>query len=119
MSTDVRVHVTIRRPRAEVASFMFDPTNDTLWTTGVIDVRPLAPARLGVGSKVERTSKFLGRTFAYHYEVVEADGDRTVAMKVEQPFPMQIRYALDESPEGTVASIHATGEAGGFYRLAA
>jgi hypothetical protein len=99
---------------------MFEPSNDTVWTSGVVDVRPLMDGRLRVGSKVERTSRFLGRTFAYEYEVVEADGDRMVAMHVEQPFPMQIRYELADAPGGhTVAVIHAKGEAGGFYRLAA
>jgi hypothetical protein len=123
MSTDVRVAVTIHRPRAVVASFMFDPKNDVAWTTGVIDVRPLSQmveGRLDVGAKVERTSRFLGKTFAYTYEVIEAAADRTVLMRVEQPFPMQIRYELDDAGDGsTVAVIHARGEAGGFYRIAA
>jgi hypothetical protein len=118
MATDVRVEVVVHRPRTEVAAFMFEPSNDTLWTGGVVAVRPLTQGRLTAGSKVERTSKFMGRQFAYQYEVVEAKGDELVAMKVEKPFPMQIRYELDESPEGTVARIHATGDAGGFYRIA-
>jgi hypothetical protein len=121
MSTDVRVEVTILRSRAQVAAFMFDPTNDAIWTTGVVDVRPLTGGRLRVGSKVERTSKFLGRQFAYQYEVVEADDDRLVAMRVEQPFPMVIRYELADDSGGasTRATIHARGDAGGFYRIAA
>jgi hypothetical protein len=119
MSTDVRAQVTIRRPRSEVAAFMFDPTNDEVWTTGVIGVRPLTPGRLHRGSKVERTSQFLGRRFAYQYEVVDADEDRLVAMRVEQPFPMQIRYELEDAGEGTVVAIHARGDAGGFYKIAA
>jgi hypothetical protein len=98
-----------------------DPANDAIWTTGVVDVRPHGEGRLRVGSKVERTSKFLGRQFAYQYDVVEADGDRLVAMRVQQPFPMVIRYELADDPEGTGtrAVIHARGEAGGFYRVAA
>jgi hypothetical protein len=119
MGTDVRVEVTIARPRRDVAAFMFDPANDTIWTTGVVDVRPLTPGRLHEGSKVERTSKFLGRRFAYQYEVVEAAEDRLVVMRVEQPFPMQIRYELEDAGEGTRAVIHARGDAGGFYEIAA
>jgi hypothetical protein len=119
MSTDVRVEVTIARSPSDVAAFMFDPANDTVWTTGVIDVKPLTPGRLHAGSKVERTSKFLGRRFGYQYEVVEADGDRLVAMRVEQPFPMQIRYELDAAEDGTRVAIHARGDAGGFYKMAA
>jgi hypothetical protein len=121
MTTDVRVEVMIQRSLADVAAFMFVPANDTVWTTGIVDVRPLAEGRLRLGSRVERTSKFLGRQFAYEYEVVESEGDRLVAMRVAQPFPMVIRYELEDAPggAGTRATIHALGEAGGFYRLAA
>lgn len=118
MSTDVRVEVLIRRARPEVATFMFEPRNDGAWTTGVVRVTPLTEGRLRAGSKVERTAKFLGREFSYLYEVVAAESDRFVEMRVEQPFPMQIRYELQETPEGTLASIHATGDARGFFRLA-
>jgi hypothetical protein len=98
---------------------MFDPQNDAIWTTGIVDVRPLTDGRLRTGSKVERTSKFLARQFVYQYEIVDADSDRFVVMRVDEPFPMQIRYELEDSPDGTIARIHAKGDAGGFYRLAA
>ena len=51
--------------------------------------------------------------------MVAADGDASVEMRVEEPFPLAIRYQLDETPDGTLARIHARGDAGGFYRLAA
>lgn len=41
-----------------------------------------------------------------------------VEMKVEKPFPMNVRYELEDSPRGTVARIRAAGEAGGFFRMA-
>jgi hypothetical protein len=31
---------------------------------------------------------------------------------------MRIRYQLDDAPEGTVARIHAQGDAKGFFRIA-
>jgi hypothetical protein len=41
-------------------------------------------------------------------------------MRVEEPFPMQIRYELADAPGGgTIAVIHAKGDASGFYRFAA
>jgi hypothetical protein len=118
MSTDVQVEVVIRRSPAEVAAFMFDPQNDPSWTGGVVEVKPERAGRLQPGSKVERLSEFLGRRFAYRYDVVDMAEDRFVEMVVEQPFPMQIRYQLDPVPEGTRASIRARGDASGFYRLA-
>src|SRR5258708_302202 len=50
MATDVRVELPIARTRADVAAYMFDPTNDAAWTSGVIAVNPLTPGRLHVGS---------------------------------------------------------------------
>ena len=119
MSTDVRVEIVIDKPRAAVAAFMFDPANDARWTSGVIAVNPLAPGRLTPGSRVERTVRFLGRRFSYLYEVIDARGDEFVELQVNDPFPMRVRYQLDDEGARTRASIRAQGEAGGFYKLAA
>lgn len=121
MATDVRCTIEIPRPRVEVAAYMFDPRNDARWTTGVVACRPLTDGPLRPGSRVERVTRFLGRRFAYTYEVTDADpdGDRFVELRVTEPFPMQIRYELDDAPDGTRAAIHARGDATGFYRLAA
>lgn len=117
--TDVRVEVLIHRPRAAVASYMFDPANDAAWTTGVVEANPRQPGRLRPGSRVERIVSFLGRRFGYEYEVVAAEDDRLVEMHVARPFPMQVRYVLEDAPEGTLAAIEAKGDAGGFFRFAA
>ena len=118
MPIDVTSEVVIHRPRAEVAAFMFDPKNEAIWTTGVVESRPLTDGPLRTGSKVERVSKFLGRQFGYLYEVVDADADHFVEIRVEKPFPMQIRYQLDDVDGGTRASIRCQGEATGFFRVA-
>jgi Polyketide cyclase / dehydrase and lipid transport len=118
MSIDVQTEIQIRRPRAEVAAYMFDPRNDLAWTKGIVDCRPLTDGPLRVGSRVERTAAFLGRRFTYQYEVVAADGERFVEMVVERPFPMNVRYELDDAPDGTVARIRARGDARGFFRVA-
>lgn len=117
MATDVRVEVRIPRARAAVAAYMFEPSNDATWTSGVIEVNPLTPGRLRIGSRVERTVKFLGKRFSYTYEVVDARDDSFVEMSVTQPFPMHVRYELDcVDASSTNAVIHARGDASGFYR---
>jgi Polyketide cyclase / dehydrase and lipid transport len=118
MSVDVTSEVLVRRPRADVAAFMFDPRNDAAWTSGVVASRPLTEGRLRPGSRVKRTTRFLGREFNYVYYVVEADDDRFVEIRVDKPFPMQVRYELEDVPDGTTARIRARGDAGGFFRLA-
>jgi hypothetical protein len=118
MSVDVTCEVEIGRPRSEVAAFMFDPRNDAKWTSGVVACEPLTPGRLRAGSRVRRTAKFLGRRFDYEYEAVAADDDRSVELRVRDPFPMQISYQLDDIHGGTRARIRARGDAGLFFRLA-
>ena len=117
MPTDVQVEVSIRRPPGEIRAIMFDPRRDAEWTTGVEASRPLTDGPLHAGSLVERDVKFAGRRFTYRYEVVTTD-ERTLELRVARPFPMQVTYRLDDAPDGTRVSIHARGDAGGFFKLA-
>ena len=115
MGVDVRPEVLVRRPRAKVAAFMFDPANDLRWTGGITSSRPAQPGPLVAGAKVERTARFLGRTFTYGYVVTEHQPGRLVQLKVDRPFPMLVRYELDDAPGGTRVAIHATGTPGRFF----
>lgn len=116
---DVTLEVVVRRPRADVAAYMFDPRFDTEWTTGIVDSRPQQEGRLAEGDKVVRTAKFLDRTFDYEFQVLDTDGDSFVHMKVDRPFPMQIRYELEDRGGETLTRIHTWGAPGGFFKLAA
>jgi hypothetical protein len=95
---------------------MFDPANDMRWTGGITASRPSRPGPLAHGTTVERTARFLGRSFTYGYEVTAAEPGRMVQLRVERPFPMLIRYELaDAGPGTTVAAIRATGSPGRFF----
>jgi hypothetical protein len=118
MAVDVRPVVLIHRPRGDVAAFMFDPSNDLRWTGGITSSRPAQQGPLVQGATVARTAKFLGRTFDYGYVVTHHDPDRLVELKVDRPFPMLVRYELEDAPDGTLVAISATGEPGRFFRWA-
>jgi hypothetical protein len=116
VSVDVRPEVRIRRPRCEVAAFMFDPANDLAWTGGITDSRPAQPGPLAEGAVVERTARFLGRSFTYGYVVTAHEPDALVEMTVERPFAMLVRYELRDADDGsTVAAIRASGSPGRFF----
>jgi hypothetical protein len=115
MAVDVRPTIVIRRPRPEVAAFMFDPANDTAWTGGITDSRPMQPGRLAEGSLVERDARFLGRSFTYGYVVTAHEPDALVEMKVDRPFPMRVRYELADHAGGTEVAIHSSGSPGRFF----
>lgn len=118
MSVDVSAEVTIDRSRAEVAAYMFDPANDATWTGGLVDARPFNEGPLVKGSRVERTSKFLGRKFSYLIEVLDAEPDEMVEMHTAQPFEMRVRYELEDKDGGTTARIRCAGGGAGFFKLA-
>lgn len=115
MAVDVRPTTVIRRPREEVARFMFDPANDTRWTGGITASRPAQRGLLTKGSLVERDASFLGRSFTYGYVVTADRPGAMVELKVDRPFPMRVRYELADHPEGTEAAIHAVGSPGRFF----
>ena len=115
MGVDVRPSVLVRRPRTEVAGFMFNPANELQWNGGITSSRPAQDGRLVLGSTVERTARFLGRTFTYGYLVTAYDPDRLVEMTVERPFPMRVRYELSDAGEDTTVTIHAAGAPGRFF----
>jgi Polyketide cyclase / dehydrase and lipid transport len=118
MAVDVRPVVLVRRPRRDVAAFMFDPRNDLRWTGGITASRPAQPGRLVEGATVERTARFLGRRFTYGYVVTRHEPDRLVELKVDRPFPMLVRYELEDAIDGTLVAIHAVGSPGRFFALA-
>jgi hypothetical protein len=118
MGVDVRPVVLVHRRRDEVAAFMFDPANDLRWTGGITASSPAQPGPLVRGASVERTARFLGRTFTYGYVVTEHEPDRLVELKVDRPFPMLVRYELEDAPVGTLVAIHAAGTPGGYFRWA-
>ena len=119
MSVDVRPHVHIRRRRSEVAAFMFDPANDLRWTGGITASRPARPGVLVEGATVERTARFLGRSFTYGYVVTDAEPDTFVELQVDKPFPMLVRYELADDDRdgaaGTLAAIRASGSPGRYF----
>ena len=112
---DVRPTTLVHRPRGEVARFMFDPANDTRWTGGITASRPARPGPLTRGAQVERDARFLGRTFTYGYVVTAHEPDTMVELEVARPFPMHVRYELEDRPDGTLVAIRAQGSPGRFF----
>jgi len=115
MAVDVRPGVLVHRPRGDVAAFMFDPGNDLRWTGGITSSTPAQPGPLVAGATVARTARFLGRTFTYGYVVTQHESDRLVELKVDRPFPMLVRYELEDAADRTQVAIHATGNPGRFF----
>ena len=119
MAIDITADVIIHRPRAEVAAYAMDPANDPLWISGIVEARQVTDGPFGVGTRVARVARFLGRRMAYTPEVREyAPGER-LSMATDKPFDMTITYAFEDAGTGTQATIRVQGQGTGFYGVVA
>ena len=119
MAIDVSTEVAIRRARQEVAAYAMDPENDPAWISGIVEAKMLTEPPFGVGTRVGRLAKFMGRRIEYVLEVVEHVPESLLDMRsVKGPFPMRVTYGFDEADGGTRARIRVRGEASGFFKLA-
>lgn len=120
MSLDETAEIEIERPPEDVATYMFDPANDSTWIGGITEAEPLELMPLGIGSRVRRRASFLGRRIDYVMEIVSMERDRRLAMHaIEAPMPMDVTYEVEPRGRGSVARVRVQGDAGGMYRLAA
>ena len=120
MAVDVTTEIVIARPCEQVAAYAGDPTNAPQWYANITSVRWQTPPPMGVGSRMDFVARFLGRTLAYTYEVVEYDPHGLVMRTARGPFPMETTYTWRPAGDGkTRMTLRNRGEPSGFSRLTA
>lgn len=121
MAVDVVTSIEIDRPRAAVASFAGDPGNATAWYQNIKSVEWETTPTVEVGSRAAFVARFLGRTLAYTYELVEVVAAERLVMRTSQgPFPMTTTYLWEDTPNGgTRMTLRNAGEPTGFSKVAA
>lgn len=98
---DVLTQTVIDRPPNQVAAYAGDPSNAPTWYANIKSVDWRTPPPMGVGSKLAFVARFLGRTLAYTYEVVDVDPGRRLVMRTaEGPFPMETTYTWEPAGAG-------------------
>ena len=117
---DVLTQTVIDRPPNQVAAYAGDPSNAPTWYANIKSVEWKTPPPMGVGSKLAFVARFLGRTLAYTYEVVDVvPGRRLVMRTAEGPFPMETTYTWEPAGAGkTRMTLRNRGEPSGFSRVA-
>jgi uncharacterized protein YndB with AHSA1/START domain len=121
MAVDVITETTIERPCADVAAYAGDPTNAPQWYANITSVRWRTEQPVRVGSRMDFVARFLGRTLAYTYEVVELVPEQRLVMRTAQgPFPMETTYTWQPvTVTRTRMTLRNRGEPAGFGRVAA
>ena len=117
MPIDVTAETTIACPRSDVARFATDPDNDPTWISGIVEAKTVTEPPFGVGTKVARVAKFLGKRMHYTPEVVEYEPESLLAMRTDKPFDMAITYRFEDAGEGTRVVLRIQGEGSGFFKL--
>lgn len=121
MDVDVSTAVTIDRPVAVVADYAADPDRAPEWYANIDSVEWRTPPPCAAGSLLTFHARFLGRSLAYTYEVVElVPRERLVMRTAEGPFPMETTYTwAPEGPDRTRMTLRNRGEPAGFARATA
>ena len=121
MTVDVQTHVDIGRPVGDVSEYATDPSNAPAWYENIRSVEWKTEPPFRVGSKIAFIARFLGRTLAYTYEIIELiPGKRLVMRTAEGPFPMETTYTwVSNESGGTHMSLRNRGEPTGFSKLLA
>jgi hypothetical protein len=117
---DVTVSARIGRPRAEVAAYAADPATAPEWYRNIHAATYRTPKPLGLGTEVDFTARFMGRTLSYTYRVEEfVPLERLVMATVQGPFPMRTTYMWRDDGDGsTVMALRNEGGPRGLARFA-
>ncbi len=120
MAVDVLTETVIALPCEQVAAFAGDPTNAPRWYANIKSVAWHTPPPVTVGSRMDFVARFLGRTLAYTYEVVELEPGRRLVMRTSQgPFPMETTYTFEPADaDHTRMTLRNRGEPVGFASMA-
>jgi uncharacterized membrane protein len=117
---DVRTETVIRRPCAEVADYVADPTHAPEWYANIASVEWRTPPPVAIGSQLDFVANFLGRRLAYTYEVVELEPGRRMVMRTSDgPFPMETTYTWEPlDDDATHMALRNRGRPSGFSAMA-
>lgn len=111
--------VVINQPVEQVFAFYMDPENETQWRIGVLDIETTSEGPIGVGTTTREVTQFLGRRIENTAMVTEYEPNKMVAMETTSgPIPFKFRVTFDRLDSGTRMTVRASGEAGGFFKLA-
>ena len=111
--------VALSRPIEEVFSFLTDPSRDTGWRRPhVLGSRMLTQGPVGVGTRYETVSRFLGRTGPVVTEITACEPPTLLSWKQvnEAPFVADGSYRLEPADGGTRFTLQLLGEGRGALR---
>ena len=118
---DVTTAIEIALPRDVVAAYVADPDHAPDWYANIQRVTWETEKPLTKGTRLACLARFLGRTLAYTYEVIDfVPEQRLVMATAEGPFPMETTYTWTDLPGNrTRMTLRNRGMPSGFAGLTA
>jgi uncharacterized membrane protein len=117
----VKVTVDVDRPSGQVFGYLEDVENNPRWIPNMRSCRWTTPAPVGVGSRYEQTSEFLGREIRTSFEVTDHRPGHLVTIESREGSSFPIKVTRIVEPRGEAGS-HVTeeveGDPSGFYAVA-
>lgn len=115
---DVLSEITINRSSKAVYEYAASPDHAPDWYENIHFAEWLTPKSLTIGSQVAFKAKFLGRDFAYVYEIVELIPEKKLIMKTaDGPFPMETTYTWEALENHTRMTLRNRGIPTGFSKV--
>jgi uncharacterized membrane protein len=117
----VTVSVDVDRPPGEVFAYLEDAENNPGWIPNMRSCRWTTAPPVGVGSRYEQVSAFLGREIRTSFEVTEHDPGRlvTIESRAGSSFPITVTRMVDPRPDGgSRVTERVQGDPSGFYAIA-
>ena len=113
------LNLVINRPIEEVFGFISNAENLPLWRASALEVKRTSPGPFGIGSVFKARFSFLGRPFDGDLEIIAHEPHGKYGTKmVGGPFPLEARYTLKPTENGTQLTMVVEGTPGGFFKLA-
>lgn len=101
MGIDVTVDIEIAAAPATVFAYLANPKNDAEWIGGITTSKQLTSQPVGIGTQVQRTAGFMGRSMDYVTEITAFDHGQLLNMKtLSGPFEMIVTYSVEPLNNG-------------------
>ncbi len=118
MGIDVTVQTEVSTEPAAVFVYLADPINDAKWIGGIETSEILTGGSIGLGTQVQRTAGFMGRSMDYVTEITAFEPTTLIEMEtVSGPFEMIITYEVEACELGARIILRNRGGPSGIMSL--
>lgn len=108
----------MHRPAGEVEAYLRDPANDLAWIRALTSSELLTGYPIGVGTRVRRVARMMGRSMPYTTEIAASEPGRLMMETVEGPLPMTVTYEVRVAPgDRAVVQVRNQGGHGVMFAL--